>query len=108
MEHQSSGRTARVDRLIENDEVDGLGLDLPRNLGEIEIGARQAIEPRDDELVAIADVAQGLAESRSLLAACAALLLFENTLAAIGVQLVKLHFQFLPGRRDAGVSNLHV
>lgn len=108
MEHQSSGRAARVDRLIENDEVDGLGFDFLGDLCKIENRAREAVEPRDDELVAVTNVPQRVTERRSFLSAGAAFLLFKDALAAISLQLVELDFQLLPRRGDAGISDLHV
>ena len=55
VEQQAASRTRCVDGLVEHDEVDLLGLDLLRDLGEVEDGTSETVEPRDDELVAVAD-----------------------------------------------------
>lgn len=107
MEQQAAGRAARIDRLVEDDEVHLLGGDLSRDLGQVEDGAGEAIEPCDDELVAFSDERQGLAERFALVATRSALLLLEDLLAAVGLQLVELGFEVLPDGRDAGVSDFH-
>ena len=108
MEQQAAGRTAGIDGLVEDDEVDPLRGDLRRDLGEVEDGAGEAVEPRDDELVAFADEREGLGQRLALVAAAAAPLLLEDSIAAVAVQLVELDVQALPDRRDAGVSDFHV
>ncbi len=59
-------------------KVDRLGLDFHGDPREIENGAREAVEHRDDDLVTITDAAQSYAQRVALLAAGAALLLFEK------------------------------
>jgi hypothetical protein len=108
VEQQAAGRTAGIDGLVENDEVDLLGGDLRRDLREVEDGAGETIEPRDDELVAFADEGQGLGQRFALVAATAAPLLLEDPVAAVAVQFVELDVQALPNCRDAGISDFHV
>ena len=109
MEQQAAGRAAGIDGLVEDDEVDLLGGDLRRDLREVEDGAGEAVEPRDDELVAFADEREGLGQRLALACGCPPLsLLLEDPVAAVAVQLVELDVQALPDRRDAGVSDFHV
>ncbi len=108
VEQQAAGRAAGIDGLIEDDEVDLLGGDLRRDLGEVEDRAGEAVQPRDDELVAFADEREGLGERLALVAAAAALLLLEDPVAAVAGQLVELDVQALPDGGDAGVSDFHV
>ena len=108
VEQQAAGRAAGIDGLVQDDEVDPLGGDLSRDLREVEDGAGEAIEPRDDELVSFADEREGLGERFALLAAAAAPLLLEDPVAGVVVQLFELDIQALPDRRDAGVSDFHV
>lgn len=82
-------------------------MDLIRDLGEVEDRAGEAVEPRDNELVAFADECQSLSKRLTLVAGSAALLLLEDLLAAVGLQLVELGFEVLPNGRDAGVSDFH-
>ena len=108
VEQQAAGRAAGIDGLVEDDEVDIFGGDLRRDLGQVEYRAGEAVEPRDDELVAFADEREGLGQRLALVAAPAAPLLLEDPVAAVAVQLVELDIQALPDRRDAGVSDSHV
>lgn len=118
VEQQAAGRAAGIDGLVEDDEVDLLGGDLRRDLGEVEDGAGEAIEPRDDQLVALADEREGLGQRLALVApslggmaaqgTAAAFLLLEDPVAALAVQLVELDVQALPDRRDARISDSHV
>lgn len=107
MKQQASGRATRIDRLVEYDEVHLLGGDLGRNLGQVEDGAGETIKSRDDELVALADKRQRLAERIALVATRSALLLLEDLLATMGLELVELSFKILPDGRDASVSDFH-
>jgi hypothetical protein len=107
MKEQTASRAAGIDGLVEDDEVDLLGGNLGRDLGEVEDGAGEAIESRHDELIAFADERQGLAKRLALITGSAALLLLKDLLAAMGPKLVELDFELLSDRRDTGVSNLH-
>jgi hypothetical protein len=71
--------------LIEDNKVDGLGLDFLRDLRQVEDRTRKSIEPRDYELVAVANKTQCFAERRSLLSAGTASLLFEDSLATMSL-----------------------
>jgi len=51
VEQQAPGRRTGVDMLVEHDQVDLLGRDLRRDLGEVEYRAGETIEPRHHELV---------------------------------------------------------
>jgi hypothetical protein len=107
VKQQASGRAAGIDGLVQDNEVDLLSGDLGRDLRQVEDGAGEAVEPRDDELVAFADECEGLGQRLALVAGGAALLLLEDPLTAVALELVELGFEVLPDRRDAGVSNLH-
>ena len=96
VEQQTAGRVAGIYGLVEDDEFDLLGGDLRRDLREVEDGAGEAVEPRDDQLVAFADEGQGLGQRLALVAAPAAPLLLEDPVAAVAVQLVELDIQALP------------
>ena len=118
VEQQAARWTAGIDGLVEDDEVDLLGGDLRRDLGEVDHGAGEAVEPRDDELVAFADEREGLGQHLALVApslggmaaqrTAAAPLLLEDPVAAVAAQLVELDVQALPDRRDARISDSHV
>lgn len=108
VEQQTAGWRARVDRLVEHDEVGVLGRDLPRDLREIQHGAGQTIELRHHELVAVAHERERLRQGFTLAAASAAPLFLEDALATSGAELVELDLQLLPGRRYSGVSDFHV
>ena len=118
VEQQAAGRAAGIDGLVEDDDVYLLGGDFRRDLGEVEDGAGEAVEPRDDELVAFADECEGLGQRLALVApslggmaaqrTAAAPLLLEDPVAAVAVQLVELDVQTLPDRRDARISDSHV
>lgn len=108
VKQQAACRVAGVDCLVDYNQVDLLCRDFRRDLRKIEDGAGKAIKPCYHELVAFADERQRLAECLALVAAGAALLLFEDLLAAVSMELVELGFEVLPDCRDAGVSDLHV
>jgi hypothetical protein len=108
VEQEAASRAGGVDGLVEDHEVDFLGSDLRRDLRQVQDGAGEAVEPRDDELVAVADKAQEFAQRLSFRTAGAGLFLFEDAFALGGVELVELDVQTLPDRRHAGVSDFHV
>ena len=76
VEQQAAGRTASIDRLVEDDEVNLLRGDLGRDLGEVEHGAGEAVEPRHHEMVALADEGERMGERLTLVATGAAPLLW--------------------------------
>lgn len=104
---QSSGGGRISRRSTGVEQTLRLALDLIRDLGEVEDGAGEAVDPCDNELVALADECQCLSQRLTLVAGGAALLLFEDLLAAVGLELVELGFEFLPDGRDAGASDFH-
>lgn len=108
MEQQAAGRAAGVDRLVEDDEAHLLGGDLGRDLGEVEDRAGEPVEPRDHEMAALSDEGESIGERLTLVAACAASLLLEELVAAMGRELAALDLEALPDGRDARVSNSHV
>lgn len=107
VEQQAAGRATGINGLVVDDEVDLLCGDLRRDLTEVQDGAGEAVEPRDNELVTFADECQSLSKRLTLIAGGAALLLLEDLLAAVGLELVELGFEVLPDGRDAGVSDFH-
>jgi len=108
VEQEAPGRAAGIDRLVEDDQIHLLGGDLGGDLGEVEDGAGEAVEPRDDELVPFTDESERLAQRFALVAAGAASLLLEDPVAAVGRELVALDLEALPDGRDARVSDFHV
>jgi hypothetical protein len=106
--HPAGGGSGRISvRSAGAERILHLALNLIRNLGEVEDRAGEAVEPRDNELVAFADECQSLSERLTLVAGGAALLLLEDLLSAVGLELVELGFEVLPDGRAAGVSDFH-
>jgi hypothetical protein len=76
------------------------------------------VEPRNDQLVAVADEREGLGQRLALVASslggmaaqrtAAAPFLLEDPAAPMALQLVELGVQALPDRRDAGISDFHM
>jgi hypothetical protein len=79
---ERKGRAPGIDGLVEDDEVDFLGGDLRRDLGEVEDGAGLRQEPRDDELVAFADERQGLGQRLARIAPSLGGMATQRTAAA--------------------------
>jgi hypothetical protein len=108
MEQQASGRARRVDGLIQHHEVDPFPLQRSGDVEEVGNRARQAVETGHQKDVAFTDELQSVRQLLAFLAAGAASLLLEQLLAAGKLQALKLYREALPGRTDAGVSDLHV
>lgn len=108
VKQQAASRRCCVDCLVENNKIHVLLNHLLGQLCQITNGAGKPVQTRDQELIALAHVRQGVFKFRAIGLRTSGLLFLKDLLRSSSLKLFNLGLQVLARGGHTGITDLHV